>query len=254
MPALIAHDRFGKAVYRKLAPKTRLAAKVDTRLFQLGFQGPDVLFYHQPLQKNEVSTLGMQLHLESGKTLFSRICEQLQQTENSALLSYALGVCCHYALDRTCHPYVNTWANEDGRAHQWLESNFDYHILTQHHLLRRRYLCLPEEVNVQVLSSFYGISPKQAADSVRSFRKFARLLDMRYPVKIAEQLMGKRGKYSTLTLPQENHLPCETTQLYTLFEQAIPLGVKLVEELHQVVQENGVDLLDFEENFEGVKE
>ncbi len=253
MPAFSAHDQFGKQVYRKLAPEICAVIKTDTRLFRLGFQGPDVLFYYRPLQKNEISSLGVRLHCQSGGALFSRLCEQLRQREDRAMLSYMLGVCCHYTLDRACHPYVNGWAKDDGSAHQWLETNFDFYIRKKYGIEHRRYLGLPKKVNNAVLAQVYGISEKQAAECVRSFRWFESILDLQKPVKMAEHLLKKEGKFSSLTLPKENMLPRETQELYHLYEGAVMQAVQLLEHVYQGAQTAQVQWDDFEENFEGIK-
>ncbi len=252
MPAFTAHDQFGKQVFRRLPAHIRKAAKADTMLFRLGFQGPDVLFYYRPLKKNDISAYGVQIHRQSGKLFFSRLCQTYRENREPALLSYALGACCHYTLDRLCHPYVNAFANEDGRAHQWLEANFDLSASERCRCFHPRYLGLPKQVNQRVLAAAYGITEKQAAESVRSFRLFQHILDYRGAVKTAENLLGKEGKFSSLSLPLQNELPQQTADLHELFNEALPLCAKLAGAVFEAAQDESVPLLHFEENFEGV--
>ncbi len=252
MPALSAHDQFGIQIYSKMPTALKVAAKKNIRLFRLGFQGPDLLFYHQPLKKSEIAAKGMLLHSQSGKQLFAGLCAQLQEKPDEELLAYALGLCCHYALDRTCHPYVNEWAACDGKRHKWLETNFDVFIRQRYHRVEPRYLNLPVRVNVEVPALAFGITSGQAASCVRSFRFFTRVLDWNSAVQTAERVLGKEDEYSTLSLPKDNHLPEETMALYALWEQALPLCVQLVQKVYVGAQEKGTDFEDFEENFEGV--
>jgi hypothetical protein len=81
--------------------------------FLLGSQGPDIFFFCRmfPWQKGKgLYKFGSVLHVDKPSALFfemSRICRDKKQQYYSEVLSYCLGMCCHYCLDRAAHPYVN---------------------------------------------------------------------------------------------------------------------------------------------------
>lgn len=148
MPAAITHYFHGKSVAAELSLPESIA-------FTLGCQGPDFLFCHRffPWQKGtKISAFGDFLHQTPPMVLFARM-QALAKEQNSPLLQeYLCGFLCHYALDRNCHPYVNTLANalyvEDttqtrGIFHNEIESALDTIIL------RRETGKLPSDFKLQ---------------------------------------------------------------------------------------------------------
>ena len=54
MPSAYAHLRFGWEVLSAIPTPYRAAAKNLTQLYNVGTQGPDPLFYYNPLVENAV--------------------------------------------------------------------------------------------------------------------------------------------------------------------------------------------------------
>ena len=65
MPASYTHQQFGNQVLNKLENTTiKKIINDNLNLYNIGLQGPDILFFYQPLKKNPVNTLGNQLPIQ----------------------------------------------------------------------------------------------------------------------------------------------------------------------------------------------
>ena len=73
MPSAYAHLRFGREVLSALPPKYRAAAKAMNQLYTVGLQGPDPLFFYNPLASNSVAHQGHALHAQSGAMSLCRM-------------------------------------------------------------------------------------------------------------------------------------------------------------------------------------
>ena len=123
MPALYAHKRFGEEVIANLPPSFADIIQKYPTAFYLGTQGPDILFYHQPIRKNPIKTKGMDTHLTSADGFFITQAKRLLNDKdekngayvqnkdgkylpNSAYAAYIMGFICHFTLDVHVHPHV----------------------------------------------------------------------------------------------------------------------------------------------------
>ena len=201
MPAAITHYFHGKTVAEKLAI-TRSEA------FTLGCQGPDFLFCHRffPWQGGEnISEFGEFLHKTPPQALFARMQALAKEQANPLLREYLCGFLCHYALDRNCHPYVNTLANAlfeadetqtRGIFHNEIESALDTIIL------RRETGKLPSEFKLQ---STMASGEELAAVLAPFFTELARQYDW---TNVTEALIRQalRDAYFTFSLLQKGFL------------------------------------------------
>lgn len=155
MPAIYAHARFGHDVLDLLtdstvdstmdstmdftaesaadaAPSNASAAariiRANRPLFDIGLQGPDIFFYYNPLHHNPIGQLGSDLHEKSGREVFTHFSDCLSGA-SPAHIAYLYGFLCHYALDVTCHRYVDQTAAETGITHLALESEFERFLM-----------------------------------------------------------------------------------------------------------------------------
>ena len=112
MPALLAHHMFVHRVMQQIEHAGMSVYNKNAAL--IGAQGPDVFFFHRvlPWQSGiSYAKLGSRMHHISPARLF----DEMQRTiaadsrDREFMLGYMLGFLCHYALDRTTHPYVY-WA------------------------------------------------------------------------------------------------------------------------------------------------
>lgn len=136
MPAAITHYYHVLRVLELWKPDT---ANRDALLW--GAQGPDFLFYHRvlPWQKGEsLSVYGERLHQEEVVQTLSILRGYAESHPSEIVKSYIAGFLCHYAADRTCHPFVRAHAHgllqvqpeqDEQIAHHELESALDVILL-----------------------------------------------------------------------------------------------------------------------------
>lgn len=130
MPAFYAHTTFGEQVVAYLPPSLREQLLSNKDCFTLGFQGPDILFYHKPLSSNPIKSKGMDLHLTSAKEFFINCAKKIQSAngeEKQALASYVAGFICHFSLDNACHGHIYQ-LEATGISHGRIESEFDKYL------------------------------------------------------------------------------------------------------------------------------
>ena len=197
---------------------------LDRDAFLWGCQGPDMLFYHRamPWQKGSLKRYGSKLHGGEPSRLFrslAKVCRYcLERDDYRLILSYSLGVCCHYCYDRRVHPLVHyniellEKTDERGsnyKYHNVIESNYDIMLLRNDTSLGigeiRLTDCLPETEGIDkaaamvyslLLCDLYGVhTPRKAAVTLADdFRKSIALRDdshfIKKPVaKAAERLL-----------------------------------------------------------------
>ena len=108
MPAVYAHRRFGEKVLAACQnDEARTAIETYQDLFNIGLQGPDILFYYDPLRQNPYKAAGDALHDAPAAPFFEAGAAHVNgRPEGQALLSYLLGFLCHFVLDSECHSYI----------------------------------------------------------------------------------------------------------------------------------------------------
>lgn len=109
MPAVIAHDQFGREAYDALFGLIG-GSKDECDAFLLGCQGPDVLFFVQgnPLQLAAWGA-GSEMHRADPNVLLSAYRDAVAKVDpasRSVCRAYVLGMLCHYLLDAAVHPLV----------------------------------------------------------------------------------------------------------------------------------------------------
>ena len=79
MPASYTHQQFGNQVLNKLENTTiKKIINDNLNLYNIGLQGPDILFFYQPLKKNPVNTLGNQRHQDIARALIENAMKLLK--------------------------------------------------------------------------------------------------------------------------------------------------------------------------------
>ena len=112
MPALITHYQFALRVFSKL--KKSGIEVPDRDMALIGAQGPDIFFFHRvfPWERGDShAQTGSRLHHISPARLFEGMRGVLnsERVKYNEMLGYIQGFFCHYALDRSAHPYIY-WA------------------------------------------------------------------------------------------------------------------------------------------------
>ncbi len=252
MPSTYAHYRMGKEVKNYLNSKQQNIIEKYLDLYMIGLHGPDILFYYGGLWSNPVNSIGFGLHEKSGRSFFERACEAISNSNNKqAALAYTYGVLNHFALDTTCHKYVDEKIESSGVTHTEIEVEFDRslmvldgynpvgHVLTDH--------IHPTISNAQIISEFYsGVTPKQIKKSLKSMIFYNKLLlaNTDFKRNIIYTLLKATGNYTEMhgLIVNQNPNPlCEDSnkKLMELYEQAKMRAVTFIH--------------DFDDNLKGIK-
>ncbi|MBG9734629.1 zinc dependent phospholipase C family protein [Paenibacillus alvei] len=131
MPNVWTHLLFGQEILANTGISHWISRDDQKRMFNMGCQGPDFLFYHQflPWQRNKVmNELGNAMH---NKQCGPFLLDLIDSVPKGDMLSrvYALGFLLHHILDRNMHPYVFVRSGFRKWDHQRFEVLMDTHIL-----------------------------------------------------------------------------------------------------------------------------
>ena len=129
MPSTYAHRRFGANVLDHLPRRCGKAGGAPGAVrYRPARAGPAVLL---PCGKVHHGRRAGQRHARrAGRTFFDRARRVVhEEADREAALAYALGFVCHFALDSTCHPFVEQFTRESGVTHCEIETEFDNMLL-----------------------------------------------------------------------------------------------------------------------------
>ncbi len=245
MPSTYAHYRLGQEVLDNLTGGIKSTILNHKELYDIGLHGPDILFYYKPLFLCKVNKQGYDMHARSGRQFFENAAEVLKKlkgAEKEAALAYVYGFCCHFALDVSCHRYIDEKIEADGVSHTEIEVEFDRslmekdgynpvtHILTDH--------IIPSYENADIICRFYDIlSPEQVKKAMESMISYNRLLiaPSRLKRMFIYGLLGITGNYKEMHGLIVNYKPnplCEdsTQKLSNLYDSAVKLAAILIGE------------------------
>lgn len=243
MPSTYAHYRMGQEVRSSLEEKNKKIVEAYPELFLIGLHGPDILFYYHPLSSNEVNQIGYKMHAKPGKKFFENTAKIVKlQKERDAYLAYVYGFICHFALDETCHGYIDEKIAESGISHTEIEVEFDRslmitdgydpirHKLTDH--------IIPSMGNAKVIQDFFeGADSTQVKKALEGMISYNELLiaPSRRKRFLINSLLFVTGNYKEmhgLVVNYQKNPQCEdsTEKLWHLYATAKELAVRLISE------------------------
>lgn len=199
MPACAAHYQFGQDVLSRLDADLKSCALACKREYDIGLQGPDIFLFYKPYRKTGISDYGTRRHDQPAIRMFTPI---LVQRREGSVLSYLMGLICHYTLDKFCHPYVYEHSRRPF-DHQRMESSFDRHIMSFYGLTKARYLYLPiSGLDYKAMASLWpGITAGTIKKCVKAERRYTRLLDHKWILNALETAAKKPGEFTPMSLP-----------------------------------------------------
>lgn len=215
MPSTYAHYRFSRAVLNNLPKETAEIIKSNIDLFDMGIHGPDLLFYYHPLQVNPINQRGYAMHDEAALDFFAPAGEVIEQNDYSpAHLAYIYGFICHFALDRSCHKYIDEKIAESGVTHAEIEVEFDRRLLL-HDGYNPVTKCLTEHIqpsihSAEVIADFFPtVTAEQIYKAERSFVYYNSLLLAPSPIKrgVIYSLLRVSGNYREMHGLMVNYKP-----------------------------------------------
>ena len=251
MPALYAHLRFGEEVVKALpSPYTSLIERFP-EAFALGTQGPDILFYHHPMKKNDIRKRGTFLHTFSGNTFFLLQGEKLLKNvssdkaedilnENGAFASYLCGFLCHFTLDVACHPYIDENSTE-AVTHGKIESEFDKYLLRLDGKPIRGYNTatpiLDQNGTKEASAKTLDVADESIAVSIKMMRKingwFSKKCEAFHGIAhFFLKIAGMERKFGDMFLHKKDDPLCETPNkvLIEKWKDAIPQASALIQQ------------------------
>ena len=251
MPAFYTHKRFGEEVIATLPPSFVKNIQKYKEAFYLGTQGPDILFYHRPLDKNPIKIKGMQLHLTAAENFFLKQAKQLLEENNviekdgqylpySAYAAYIAGFLCHFTLDVCAHPHVYE-KEATGIAHGRIESELDKYLLRKDGFPIRGYntagMITDKNGSWEACVKTLEVSKMQAKRAIRTIRYINGWFSAKHECfhKFAHsvlKILGVDGKFGEMFLHNEDEPTCSEWNevLYQDYLSAIPQAAALMEE------------------------
>lgn len=253
MPSCYAHYRFGQLVKSSLPAKAAKAAQHCPKLFNIGLHGPDFFFYFNPLFPTKTGALGMTYHYQSGAEYFTEAARIWQNSPTEGATAYLYGVLAHYALDASCHAFINT----SGVGHTEMESEFDRYLLaldgkTPDEDLSK-YLKLSRG-GCGTVAEFYPPLPAMVVGmSLRHMRWVHHIIACWNRERLRKLARKFQPKLLTHILPDEPDPSCSQydEQMYALFESARERFRVLAPQLEALMKENTPLGADFSISFSG---
>lgn len=251
MPALYAHNRFGKEVFERLDGALKEVIKNHYTQFCVGLQGPDIFFFYKPWKKNKVSELGYQMHDESAYTFFESGAELARRRgKNSREYAYLLGFLCHFILDSECHPYVNSMEKQIGVSHLKIESEFEKMLLQKDNKNPfsypiAKYIATDAATVYAIHNVFEQVKEQEIKESLQTYRYIKKLLttprkEQQKSVKAILKIGGLYKTYAGLLHDFQDEERCKETnqELDKRFENAVTVAVQMMKNFESTVDES----------------
>ena len=268
MPAVYAHDRFGKIVSGQIHGTLHDLIQTYYTQFEIGLQGPDIFFFYLFNTPNCIVKYGNHLHHISAMPFFRRAVRVIRKKgRDSREYAYLLGFLCHFTLDSECHPYVREMIGVTGAQHLEVEEEFEKLLLRMDQEDPFSYpmgdLIPTDEDTVQAILPFYRTDPdspitrKIVRVSLQDMKTIKRFFTapQSWKYHTINTLMKMTGKYPYLKglMHQRIDNPCCSVSndgLMQRFDDAVPIAVHLMEQIDTCIR-TGSELPErFDRTFE----
>ena len=258
MPASYAHYRFGRDVLTFLPESIRGEIKEYRSLYNIGLHGPDILFYYKPVKSNAVTKLGNDMHDQPALQFFENAADLYLKTDNKAALkAYLFGFICHFALDSTCHPYIEKMTDISRLSHTELESELERYFMEKDRIDPAGYVPVKHitasNYQAQVIAPCFSLSEKEIRQSLKGMIASHKLLHAPGKLKRSILYAGLKatGNYDymqgLIMKPEANpNVSGYLTQLDQLYKEAISLATSLIQKYDSVLNS---DEKEFPEEF-----
>jgi len=240
MPALITHYLCGNKMleYIEDEPAKNLIQN-HRSIFNLGTQGPDILFYYVAwpwIRSKGIPEIGHKMHEEKTGEFMREAFKysgSAAEASKGILAAYFCGYVCHYALDCHTHPYIfyKTGFVREGESytpkytcyHRRFESALDVLMLGRELGKKPPEFNAPEQIRVSpqagaVIGEMYSSAfaaayagSLDAEDISKAITDMAGISSVlrdrtgikKFFVEKAEKLIGKAPMFSSMILPKK---------------------------------------------------
>lgn len=238
MPSTYAHYKFANDVIPLLPDEAKKAVEGNLALYLIGCHGPDILFYYKAIKKNEVNSFGYKMHEESAAPFFEK-AKAAVNGGGAPSLSYIMGFITHFALDSTCHGYVERERKALGITHTKLEVEFDRFLLAEEGKdpVKQKLVehIIADSGYAKVISSFFPFSEKEIKRALKDMKRICNLF--RCPGRVKRAIVGGILKLVSKELPDQI-MGCKpdpvcaesNKKMRELFESAKPTAKMLFED------------------------
>ena len=244
MPAVYAHRRFGGEVLAVCEnPMARAAIHRFPVLYQIGLQGPDLLFYYDALRSNPYKDAGNAMHDEPAAPFFEAAAKKVNGlAEGQAVLSYLLGFVCHFALDSECHSYVEYEIQRSGHGHIAIETALEGALMEADGVdwttRNPAGYIVASETNARVIARVLPAGRREIRTSLANMKRMNRLLMPSCGLKnhLTQRVLELAGKWDVLggLLIYALDRPAyarSSARLEQLAEGAVPVALELMDSL-----------------------
>lgn len=241
MPTTYTHYRFGCDVFKNLTPGFQEQIAPYRELYDLGIHGPDLLFYYKALKKNPVNQIGFAMHDKPARDFFRSSKLAMDQISDPGPgLAYLYGFICHFALDCTCHPYVEEKVRSTGISHSEIEAELDRALMVMDGLDPITYHptghLKATKLSADTIANFFPtVKERQIYKSIKSIKWYCDTLVAPSPWKrhllfTALKLAGSYDSIHGMVINYKPNPACDTicTTLENLYLQAVGLAVDLI--------------------------
>ncbi|MFC5648112.1 zinc dependent phospholipase C family protein [Paenibacillus solisilvae] len=241
MPNVWTHLIFGQQCLKSIGEDRLIVSPELLRMFNLGCQGPDFLFYHHflPWQKDKtMNLLGSEMHSKHcGPVIMDLLdvldgCSLHEDSPDPAVV-YALGFVLHHILDRIMHPYVFSRSGFRKWDHQRFEVIMDTLIVRKLLGIETWKTAVWREINTQ------GRLPDKTVDA------FEQIAAVHYP-ELAARIRRESWNNAVLDMIRAQRLFYDPTGLKRIFtfRQIEPFVYKCKVPQLDFLNESGTDWLD----------
>lgn len=256
MPSTYAHYRMGQEVKKVIGDREQRIIGKYPELYNIGLHGPDILFYYRPLRLNAINQVGYSMHDWSGEEFLERAAKVIRKKMNrESSLAYIYGFICHFALDTSCHGYIDEKIKASGISHTEIEVEFDRELMIMDGKdpLRQNLTghIVPSYENALIIEAFFpGINAKQVQKALQGMIDNNKLLlapsrVKRFFIKLILRMSGNYKEMHGLLVNYEKNHACSdsTEKLMSLYGNAIELAKDIINEYESYIK-NGQPLND----------
>lgn len=264
MPSFYTHYNFGKEVIPSLSSNIKNIIKQNEELFVLGNQGPDLFFFHI-LSAIKGKNPGSIMHDTNFKEIVDKARYNiLKLGVHSPSNAYFFGLCCHFLLDATAHPTVDSISTDD-YTHLDIESELDRYYLNKNKedefkFLQYKLIPSPDiaEYIYPIYAGFEDVSKELIYSSIQDMKLVKKIFQARGNSKekfILNALkLLKMDGFSGQLIRQKPFTESESSNkvLASLYDDAIRRAPSFLDEVYSYVYEGADAPEEFRKDFNGV--